>query len=144
MHLAAGHKLEGGFVAEVQEALAGSPADVYLLDVGGGEGVGSLSPYGLELCLEVAQLAELDALAFEDELAQAADGDGEDGEDVPLAVDAAVAGDVVGEGVDVEHFAGLCYAVGFGFGDVFLLGSGLCGHDGNAVVNHCFWGLGGS
>ena len=39
--------------------------------------------------------------------------------------------DVGGVGVGV--------AVGFGVGDVCLLGAGLGAHDGNTVVNHSFW-----
>ena len=136
LSLAGGHELEGGFAAEVLELLAGIPADIDGLDVGGGEGVGSCCALALDASLEVAEVAEADALAFEQEFAQAADSEGEQADDVALLIDAAVVGDVLGEGVDVNALLGLNHAVSLGFYDVGLLGAGLGAHDRDTVVNH--------
>ena len=134
--LAGGYKLEGGLVSEVLEVLAGFPADVDGLDVGCGEGVGGHSPFGLDAWLEVAKVAEADALSFEQEFTEAADGEGEQADDVALLIDASVVGDVLCKGVDVNGLFGLCHAVSLGLGDVLLLGAGLGAHDCDTVVNH--------
>ena len=133
---AAGDEVELCFVAEVLELLAGRPADVDLLDVGGAEVLGLLLSLGGEFDMEVAQFAEFHLVAGEQLFAQAIDGLRDDGGDVGSVVGAAVAGDVLCELVEVEHFMNLCGAVGLGFGDVLLLRSGSRGHDANAVVNH--------
>ena len=138
---AGGYELEGGFVAEVLEVLAGCPADVHLLDVGGGEGIGRLGAFGVELHVEAAELPEVDLVAKEHLFAQAVDGFGEHGCDVGTVVGAAVVGDVFGELVDAEDFVYLSGAVGLGLGDVLLLRTRSGGHDDDTVVDHDFFGL---
>ena len=59
LRLAGGNKVEGGFGAEVLEVLAGAPAGVHFLDVGGGEGVGGGSALGGKLDVEAAQRSKV-------------------------------------------------------------------------------------
>ena len=134
--LSAGHELEGGLAAEVPEELAGLPADVDSLDVAGVEVVGGLGTLALESSLEVAEVAELDAFAFEQEFLQAVDGLGEEPDDVASAIDAAVVGDVAGEVVDVNIATALSHAIGLGFLDVGFLSAGFRTQDCDTVINH--------
>jgi len=137
---AAGDEVELCFGAEVSAVEVGglAPLDVHLGDVGGGEGICGFGADGGDAGGEGAEVAEGDAVALEDDFAQAADGLGEHGGDVALVVDATVVADVLCEVVEAVVLADLCLAVGLGFGDVLLLGAGLCGLDGNAVVDHVF------
>ena len=118
------------------KVVAGRPADVHGLAVGGGEGVGRLGAPGGELHVEAAELPEVDLVAQEHLFAQAVNGLGEHGRDVGAVVGAAVVGDVLGEGVHVEDFVHLSRAVGLRLLDVFLLRSGLGAHDDDRVVDH--------
>lgn len=131
-----GNELEACLAAEVLEGFARLPADVDGLDVVGVEVVGSLGSLSLESCLEVAEVAELDAFAFEQEFLQAIDCLGEETHDVASAIDAAVIGDVAGEVVDIDLATDLRDAERFGLGDVGFLGTGLSAHDCDAVINH--------
>ena len=133
---ATGHELEGGFLTDVLEVLARLPADIDLLDVAGAEILGGSCAFGLEAGLEIAECAELYALAGKHHLSQTIYGDGEQTDDVALAIHAAVILDVLGKFVDVDDLAALGDAVGLRFGNLRLLGSGLGAHDGNTVVNH--------
>lgn len=133
---AAGDELEGRVLTEVAELLAGRPAHVHVLDVLGGEVVASGGTLGHQFDVEVAQVAQTDALAVEHQVAQAADHLVDDGDDVALVVGAAVAGDVFGELVDVENLGALCGAVGLRLLNVLLLRSGLRAHNYDRIVNH--------
>ena len=131
-----GNKLEACLAAEVLEGFARLPADVDGLDVVGVEVIGSLGSLSLESCLEVAEVAELDAFAFEQEFLQAVDGLGEEPDDVASAIDAAVVGDVAGEVVDVNIATALSHAIGLGFLDVGFLSAGFRTQDCDTVINH--------
>lgn len=120
-----GNELEACLATEVLEGFARLPADVDGLNVVGVEVIGSLGSLSLESCLEVAEVAELDAFAFEQEFLQAIDCLGEETHDVASAIDAAVIGDVAGEVVDIDLATDLRDAERFGLGDVGFLGTGL-------------------
>ena len=64
--------------------------------------IGILNALGAEQEREVTEIAQTDFLAFEELLTHAIHGDVEDGRDVCARIDAAVAGDVLRELLDVH------------------------------------------
>ena len=133
---AVGDELEGGIVAEVLEALAGSPADVHCLDVLGREVVCSDGTLGLEFDAEVAHVAQLDAVASEELLAKTSHCIGQDALDCALRERRVVVGDVLAEVVEGELLVNLRRAVSLRLGDVRFQCSGLRAHNTNRIVNH--------
>jgi hypothetical protein len=75
--VAAGNELEGGFLAEVLELLAGLPVDFHCFDVGGVEFLCRLGAFGGEFHAEGAQVAQLHSVACQELLAQTTDCVGE-------------------------------------------------------------------
>ena len=133
---ALGYKLELGIVEQVLEGLARSPADIDLLDVVSSKIVGCYCSLSLEARLEVAKVAKFNTMTFEHQFPKATYCHSQDTNDVTLAIDAAVVGDVLGELVYVNNFAALSHAISLGLGNVRLECSGLCAHDCNTVINH--------
>ena len=135
--LARGDELELGVLLHVLEVLAGRPADVHGLDVGGGEVLGGDGGFAVELDVELAQFAEADAVAGEELLADAVNHVGDDAADGALGERRVVVGDVGDELVEGELVVYLSGAERHGGVALCgLFGSGLLGTDVDAVVNH--------
>ena len=134
--LAGGNKVEGCFGAEVLEVLAGAPASVHFLDVGGGEGVGCSCALGGKLDVEAAQRSKVHLVACQYLLAEAAHGILQNALDSAFGEWRVVVCDVLAELVEVEDFAHLCGAVGFRLGDFSLFRARLGTHNSNSVINH--------
>ncbi len=110
-----GNQLELSVFAEVLKALTGTPADVYGLDVCGGEVVSRLGGVAAELVVEGAERAEVDAVVREGRV---------------------VLGDVLTELVERQLLVNLRCAIGLGVGDVGLLSARLAAGNVDTVVNH--------
>jgi len=134
--LAAGNQLELSVFAEVLKALTGIPADVYGLDVCGGEVVSRLGGVAAELVVEGAERAEVDAVAGKQLLAKASHRVGQDALDGTLREGRVVLGDVLTELVERQFVVNLGGSIGLGVGDVGLLGARLAAGDVDTVVNH--------
>ena len=138
LRLAAGNQLELSVFAEVLKALTGTPADVYGLDVCGGEVVSRLGGVAAELVVEGAERAEVDAVAGKQLLAKASHRVGQDALDGTLRERRVVFGDVLTELVERQLLVNLRCAIGLGVGDVGLLRSRLGAGNVDTVVNHGF------
>ena len=123
--------LELGVAAQVLEGLADVEVDAHLTDVGGAELVARLGSGGADGGREGADVAELDLIALEDELAHAHGEFGEDAYDGALGEHGVVVGDMLGQFVDVYDAGKLEVGIGL-LGLVGFLGVGLHSH---AVLN---------
>ena len=131
-----GNQLELSVFAEVLKALTGTPADVYGLDVCGGEVVSRLGGVAAELVVEGAERAEVDAVAGKQLLAKASHRVGQDALDGTLREGRVVLGDVLTELVERQLLVNLRCAIGLGVGDVGLLSARLAAGNVDTVVNH--------
>ena len=138
LRLAAGDKVEDSIVAKILEHLATIPVHVHLLDVLSGEEGSGVGTLGAQRHSETSQLAQLDLLALEQQLAHAVHHLDQHTLDDVAAVERSMLSDVLGEVVNCQIFGNLSHPISLGLGDVLRLGSRLCTTNHNTVVNHTF------
>ncbi len=136
LSFSAWYELEGGFLTEVLELLARSPAHVHLLDFVGVELVGCACTLAGKFHMEAPKVAENHLVASEHLFADAGRSLLEDGCHVALIVGTTVVGNVLGELLEVEHLMYLCRTVSLCLRNVFLLRARLGRSDVNTIVYH--------